>query len=65
VAKEFAWEAAGYDWMAKNLNSIVDNLNANDKNEADKVTAKINKWTDEDSYKNRRDYYAETISIIK
>jgi len=37
VAKEFAWEAAGYDWMAKNLNSIVDNLNANDKNEADKV----------------------------
>ena len=65
VAEEFAWEAAGYDWYVKGLNSIVDGLVPGKKGEADAVTSVVNRYTPQDSYADRRDYYEETIEVIK
>lgn len=65
VAEEFAWEAAGYDWYVKGLNSIVDGLVPGKKEEADAVTFVVNRYTPQDSYEDRRDYYEETINVIK
>lgn len=65
VAEEFAWEAAGYAWYEKDVNSVVDSLEPGNKNEADAVTEIINKYTPEDSYNDRRNYYEETTTVIE
>ncbi len=65
VAEEFAWEAAGYAWYEKDVNSVVDSLEPSNKNEADAVTEIINKYTSKKSYDNRRNYYEETTTVIE
>lgn len=65
VAEEFAWEAAGYAWYEKDVNSVVDSLEPGNKNEADAVTEIINKYTSKKSYDNRRNYYEETTTVIE
>jgi hypothetical protein len=65
VADAFAWEVAGYEWTAKNLNALIDTLSPGNLNDVDKITEIINKWTPSASYQARRDYYIETLTVIK
>ena len=43
----------------------MDSLEPGNKNEADAVTEIINKYTPEDSYNDRRNYYEETTTVIE
>ncbi len=65
VADEFAWESAGYDWNAKDGNSIVDGLTPDDPNSVDKITEVINRYTPSSSYEDRRDNYEELMKVIQ
>jgi hypothetical protein len=65
VAMNFACETAGYCWMSQRLNTLVDGLKRNDPNEADKVTAVVNRYDTVASYEQRRNFYSEVMNIIK
>ena len=58
-------EAAGYFWEVNNLNNIVDGLVPADRDEVDRVTDKVNYHTDKGSREDRKNYYDETVDVIK
>ncbi len=65
VAEYFGWEAAGYFWEVNNLNNIVDGLVPADRDEVDRVTDKVNYYTGKGSREDRKNYYDETVDVIK
>ena len=60
VAKNFAWESAGYFWEVNNCNDVVDSLGKNNTSGVDKITWIVNSRTD--TYKERRDSYDDVLS---
>ena len=64
VAKDYAWEIAGFWWKSGNVNTVVDGLKPGDASEVDKVTAIVNKYAPWQSYSRRRTYYTETTNVI-
>jgi hypothetical protein len=57
--------SAGYFWASANINAIVDNLDSGNPADVCRVTDVVNRWEGEEARRNRRNYYAETIDVIR
>lgn len=63
VAKNYAWESAGYFWEVNDCNDVVDSLGKNNTSGVDKITKIVNQWTD--TYQKRRNSYDKVSKSIK
>jgi predicted chitinase len=59
VATNFAWDVAGFWWMASGANDHVDGLKKRTASEADKITDLVNPYESGEARNNRIDYYEE------